>query len=203
MRNNLFIVLVSVLTLFSGCNRQQQPAQQTQQTNQPAPEYDTTNTVKDIMDGIVDPSADFIWDSVATIVSANGTDEKKPRTDEEWKEVRRHAVRLLEATNLLIIPGRHIALPGQKADDPKVELAPEIIEEKVNGDRASWHKFAKNLHEAAMVAYNAIEKKDPEELLNAGDGIDQACEKCHLQYWYPDDASRQNAQAQGLSQQSK
>src|SRR4051812_38667402 len=75
MRNNLFIVLVSVLTLFSGCNRQQQPAQQTQQTNQPAPEYDTTNTVKDIMDGIVDPSADFIWDSVATIVSANGTDE--------------------------------------------------------------------------------------------------------------------------------
>src|SRR5438445_8444377 len=33
----------------------------------PQPEYRTTATVKDIMDSMVDPNADFLWDSVATI----------------------------------------------------------------------------------------------------------------------------------------
>jgi hypothetical protein len=126
-----------------------------------------------------------------------------PRTDEEWAEVRRNGIRLMEATNLLMIPGRRIAKPGEKANDPKVELSPERIEQVVNADKATWFKHAQDLHDAAMVAFDAIEKKDAEGLLNAGEGIDQACEKCHLQYWYPDDAARQNAQAEGLSQQSK
>src|SRR5262245_5548498 len=84
-----------------------------------------TATIKDIMDSMVDPSADVLWDSVATIVSAAGTEEKQPRTDEEWADVHRNAVRLVEATNLLLIEGRHVALAGQKADNPEVELGPE------------------------------------------------------------------------------
>jgi hypothetical protein len=199
MRN--LLIIFAVVILLSGCAQQQQPAQTAQAGDPAAPQYITTATVKDIMDGVVDPSADFIWESVATIVSAEGVTERKPRTDEEWAEVRRNAIRLLEATNLLMIPGRHIARPGQKAEDPKIELTPEKIEEAVNKDRASWNNFAKGLHEATLAAFNAVEKKDSEELLLTGDGIDQACEKCHLLYWYPDDAARQNAQAEGLSQQ--
>ena len=148
------------------------------------------------MDSVVDPGADYIWDSVETIVSAKGVEEKFPRTDEEWKEVRRHAIMLLEATNLLLIPGRHVAKPGEKADDPKVELAPEKIEALINTDRASWTKFAGGLHDATMEAFKAIEAKDKEELLNAGDGIDNACEKCHLQYWYPDEKKPEAAPSQ-------
>ncbi|MSO24002.1 MAG: hypothetical protein EXQ58_12330 [Acidobacteria bacterium] len=198
MRTNQLLFLVSVLVLLGGCAEQQ-----TQQAAQPAPEYITTLTVRDLMDGIVDPSADVIWDAVSTTISAKGTEEHMPRTDEEWAEVRRSAIRLLEATNLLVIPGRHIAKPGQKADNPELELAPERIEEMVNADRTTWANHVKKLHEATMVAFDAIEKKDTEGLLISGDGIDQACESCHLQYWYPDDAARQNAQQQGLSQQSK
>ena len=203
MRTYLLLLLsvASVLVLFGACTPQ--PPAQTQQPVQGEPQYRTTATIKDLMDGIVDPSADVIWDSVATIVSAAGTEERQPRTNEEWAEVRRNAIRLLEATNLLMIPGRHVAKPGQKADDPQVELMPEKIEEALNADRVSWMKHAGDLHDATMVAFNAIESKNPDALLMSGDEIDQACEKCHLQYWYPDDAARQNAQQQGLSQQSK
>ena len=88
-----------------------------------APEYNTTATIKDIMDSIVDPGADGIWGAVETVVSAKGVEEKQPHTDEEWKEVRRKAIMLLEATNLLQMPGRHVAKAGEKADDSKVELA--------------------------------------------------------------------------------
>jgi hypothetical protein len=195
MRKSLRLALICVLVLFAGSCAQ--PAEQAT-PKADATEYRTTATVKDIMDSIVDPGADFLWNAVSTVVSAKGVEDRKPRTDEEWKEVRRHAIMLLEASNLLQIPGRHVAQPGEKADDPKVELSPEKIEELINKDRAAWNKFAVGLHEATMASFKAIEAKDPEMLLDTGDQIDTACENCHKQYWYPDE----DKPATGPSQKS-
>src|SRR5262245_10229802 len=150
-----FIVVTLAIFLLVFCASCSQRSQQ-----QPQAEYRTTATVKDIMDSMVDPGADNIWDSVETVVSAKGVEEKAPHTDEEWKEVRRHAIMLMEATNLLQIPGRHVAKPGEKAEDPKVELAPEQIEDMINKDRAAWIKYAHGLHDATMEAFKAIEEKD-------------------------------------------
>jgi hypothetical protein len=137
------------------------------------------------MDSMIDPSADVVWDSVATIISAKGTEERAPRNDEEWTNVRRHTITLIEGSNMLLVPGRHIAKPGEKAEDAAVELQPEEIEKLVNEDRPSWTMLTHGLQDAAMVALNAVEAKDVEALLNSGEGIDQACESCHLKYWYP------------------
>jgi len=184
MRTFVLITLAGVLVcLGSSCTARQQ-AKQTE------PEYRPTGTIKDLMDSMVDPSADFLWDSVATTVSAKGIEEKAPHTDEEWAEVRRRAITLLEATNLLLMPGRKVAKPGEKADDPNVELGPEQIEQLINQDRKTWSDRAHGLHDSAVASLKAIEAKDAEALLNSGDGIDQACEKCHLVYWYPEEAKR-------------
>src|SRR5262245_6866676 len=185
-----------VFFLIAGCNSQQS---QPKAEAQPQADYRATATVKDIMDSLVDPGSDYLWDSVETIVSAKGTEEKAPHTDEEWKQVRNHAIMLLESTNLLQVPGRHVAKQGEKADDPKVELGPDQIEELINKDRASWIKYAHGLHDATMEAFKAIEKKDSEGLLDAGDGIDNACEKCHLQYWYPNERKPESAPSQRKS----
>src|SRR5215831_8461598 len=190
MRKYVSVALTSILVLLVGAC-----AQKSSQAQQQQPEY-RLNTVKDVMDSIVDPASDFIWDAVETTVSAKGVEEKAPHTDEEWRDVRRRAITLLEATNLLQIPGRHVAKPGEKADDPKVELAPEQIEEMINKDRTSWIKYAHGLHDATMEAFKAIEAKDSEGLLDVGNGIDEACEKCHLQYWYPNENKPQSAPSQ-------
>ena len=155
------------------------------QTRQPEPEYRPFATIKDLMDSLVDPSGDFLFDSVATIVSAAGTEERAPHTDEEWTNVRRAAIRVIEATNLLIMPGRHVARPGEKSENPDVELGPEQIEALINKDRAKFTALAHGLNDAAMLAYKAIEAKDVAGLSNAGEKMDTACENCHLTYWYP------------------
>jgi cytochrome c556 len=41
------------------------------------------------------------------------------------------------------------------------------------------------LHDAGMKALAAIDKKDADALSDAGETIDEACEQCHLKYWYP------------------
>ena len=118
---------------------------------------------------------------------AHNCKEKRPRTDEEWKEVRRHGIMLLEASNALLMPGRRVARPGEKADEPAVELAPEQIQELIDKDRASWDKYAQELHDATMTTFKAIEAKNADDLLATSDGIDRACENCHMHYWYPND----------------
>jgi len=161
------------------CNRPQPPPA-------PAPSpYHLTATIKDIMDSMVDPSADTLWESVATIVSAKGTEERRPKTDEDWANVRRAAIRLIEGPNLLMMEGRHVAKPGEKSENPGIELEPQQMEDLINKDRESFVKLAHALQEAGTVALAAIDAKNAEGLLDAGETIDTACENCHLKYWYP------------------
>jgi hypothetical protein len=139
------------------------------------------------MEGIVDPSADVVWDSVKTVVSASGVNDAAPHTPEEWASVRLGALRLAEATNLLIVPGRHVARAGEKSVAPGVELEPEEIEALVNKDRETWNKLAHGLQDASVAALKAIDAKDVETLFNVGEQIEIACENCHSHYWYPNE----------------
>ena len=155
----------------------------------PAPDFRLTGTIKDLMDGVVDPSADYLWDSVSTIVTRKGIEERRPRTDEDWKNVRRHAIALVEAPNLLMMEGRKVAKPGEKSENPGIELGPEDIQAILDGDRPTFIQKAHALQDAAQKALTAIDKKDVDGLSDAGEAIDEACEQCHLKYWYPADAA--------------
>jgi hypothetical protein len=199
MRRFHWLLLATVAVFIIGACNSAQPAPAA-----PAgPPFRLTASIKDIMDSIVDPSADVLWESVATIVSAKGTEERRPRTDEEWATVRRNAVRLIEATNLLIMEGRHVAKPGEKSENPGIELEPEQMEKLINDDRASFIKFAQGLHDAAMPALKSIDDKNAEGLLDAGELIDNACENCHLKYWYPNQNAAAAAKQSGAANPKK
>ena len=160
------------------------------------PELVAPATIKDIMDSMVEPSADFIFDSVAEIGDEHGISQKAPETDEEWKEVRRRAVQLLEAPNLLTMPGRKVARPGERSENPEVELQPEQMQTLVDRDPALFRTRARALQDAAQSALQAIDAKNPKALFDAATTLDKACESCHLQYWYPNDKRAQEAAKQ-------
>ena len=136
------------------------------------------------MNSLVDPAADTIWNSVATTINTKGKVEKVPHTEEEWATVRGSAIQLLEASNLLQIPGRHVAKPGQR-NEQGIELQPEQIETLINQDRQAWIALAHGLHDAATQAVIAADSKDLAKVLESGEQIDNACENCHQKYWYP------------------
>jgi len=166
-----------VVALISGCRAAPPPAP-------PAPEFRPTATVREVMGNMVDPSADVLWESVATIVSEKGIDDRRPRTDEEWAAVKRSAVTLVEATNLLLID-RPTGRTEDISANPNIELSPAEIDAVRKKDPEAWKGFVKGLYDSAVPALNAINAKDADALLNSGEGIDVACENCHLHYWYP------------------
>jgi cytochrome c556 len=104
--------------------------------------------------------------------------------------VRRHAIALVESTNLLLIPGRHIATAGAQAlradeADPGAELAPAEIEKRVLANWPAWTTMAHALHDSAMTVLAAVDKKDAAALETTGSDLDGVCESCHLTFWYP------------------
>jgi hypothetical protein len=149
------------------------------------PEYRLTATVKDIMDSMIDPIADVLWESVATEVTYAGTEDRQPHTDADWAKVRHAALTIAEATNLLIMPGRKIAKPGERSEHPGIELQPEEIAKIVQEHPEEWVQEARALHDAAMEAMKAIEARNVQALVDAGEKLDGACEQCHLDHWYP------------------
>ena len=128
--------------------------------------------------------ADAIWDSVEIVATLEGTEHKAPKTDDDWKALRRHAVALVEASNLLLIPGRHVARSGEKPDDARVDLHPEEIEALLAKDPSAWAMRAHTLYDAAAESLKAIDAHDVTSLMNSGETLDTACESCHRNYWY-------------------
>jgi hypothetical protein len=151
-----------------------------------------TLTVKELMEHIIDPTADGVFDAAVVDVTAKGVVETKPLNDDDWLKVERAGLLLAESTNLLKMP-RQIAPPPEPAKDEaphkgaEPELSPAQIQSKIDEDRALWNKYADGLRDAAMSSVKVARARDAEALFNVGSDIDKACENCHLEYWYPGD----------------
>lgn len=146
-------------------------------------------SVKELMESEIDPLADNIFDAVATDITAKGVVEKEPKTDDDWAKVRIGAVVLAESANLLKIP-RPFAPPGDlnNSGGPNApELSPDQIQAKVDANKALWNSHAENLRAVALEVMDIVKRKDANALLIAGGKLDEACENCHLEYWYPGD----------------
>src|SRR5437588_5195099 len=103
-----------------------------------APAKQVYSSIKELMDSIIDPSADVLWGAGGTVVDRDGFHDLTPKTQQEWLDVRRAAVRITEGGNLLMMPGREAAPVGTKSDTPGVELEPAQINALIKKDRRSF-----------------------------------------------------------------
>jgi hypothetical protein len=159
MRTVHWLFLVSAALFISGIGFIIASAR-TVQTTQPAaqsPALKPEATVKQIMAGIVMPAAYVVFDSVATIVSKDGVEERQPRTDAEWAAVGAGGAALIESANLLLMGDRAV-------------------------DQGDWVTMTQALADAGRQALKAAEAKSPEGILAAGETINMTCDNCHEKY---------------------
>jgi hypothetical protein len=110
-----------------------------------------------LMESFIEPSADVIWLSVGTIVSAAGEEHIRPKTEEEWTKVKNAAVAVSEAGNLLMM-------------EPRARDADE------------WMRLSKAMVDTGAEAIKAAEAKDPDAVFEAGAQIYAVCSNCHAKY---------------------
>lgn len=150
-----------------------------------APQFNTDLTLSNIMGFIVMPAADALWKAVQVDVSADGAKNIEPQSEEEWLELRHEAMTLAGATNLLLVPGLNVTTPPESDEHAPGELSPAAIAKLRKENLAAWAAHAQVLHQTALQAIEAIDKRDVTGISDIGGDIDAACESCHLQFWYP------------------
>ena len=141
------------------------------------------------MRDMLDPAADNIFDAVKSVSTLSGTVEKAPKTEEDWEKIRIGAVTLAEGIYLLKIP-RPFTPPGDENNSrgpDATELSPAQIKAKLEADPVLWNAKIEALRNVSLEVLDIVRKKNTAELWDAGDNLDQACETCHLEYWYPGD----------------
>jgi len=146
-------------------------------------------SVKELMRDMLDPASDFIFDAVKIVYTKAGAIETTPKTDADWDRIRVGAVTLAEGIYLLKVP-RPFAPPGDVNNSvgPNApELSPAQIQAKLEADPVLWNAKIEALRNVGLEVLEIVKTKKADELWEAGDNLDQACETCHIQYWYPGD----------------
>lgn len=145
-------------------------------------------SVKELMDYMIDPAGDYVFDSVKTFVQPNGKIvEVEPKTDEDWNKLKIGAVTLAEGVYLLKIE-RPFAPSGDKNNSvgpDATELSPEQIVAKVNNDPVEWNARIEALRNVGLEVLDIVKRRNTKELWDASENLDAACEACHRSYWYP------------------
>jgi len=114
-------------------------------------------SIKQIMNGIVAPGANAVFNAVSTTVSQKGIEEVFPRNDDEWAALGNSAAGLAEAGNLMLIEGRAV-------------------------DNGDWVTMSRQLIDAGKLALKAVEAKSTEDVLTAGERVNESCDNCHAKY---------------------
>jgi hypothetical protein len=145
-------------------------------------------SVKELMEYMIDPASDFVFDSVKTIVQPNGkVVEIVPKTDDDWKKLQVGAVTMLEGIYLLKVQ-RPFAPAGDvnnSVGDDANELSPTEIAAKVQKDPVEWNARIEALRNVGLQVLDIVKRKNTQELWDASENLDEACEACHKSYWYP------------------
>jgi hypothetical protein len=118
------------------------------------PSFTVVATNDQVMDAIIIPNAQAIWDAV---VYTNGELVTSPRTDDDWYNLQMNGYALAESGNLLKIPPR---------------ARPE----------ADWDQWATELTAKARDVIRAAEAKDIQALLVSGGDVYTVCTDCHRKY---------------------
>jgi hypothetical protein len=146
-------------------------------------------SVKELMRDMIDPASDYIFDAVKIESTRSGTVETMPKTDEDWEKIRIGAVTLAEGVYLLKVP-RPFAPAGDENNSTgpdATELSPAQIKAKLDADPVLWNAKIEALRNVGLEVLDIVKKRKTEELWDASYNLDQACETCHIQYWYPGD----------------
>jgi len=144
-------------------------------------------SVKELMRDMIDPLADNIFDAVGVTLDTNGAVERTPQSEEDWERIRIGATTLAEGAYLL-----KVARPFAPAGDlnnstgpDAVELSPDQIKAKLENDPVEWNARIEALRNVGLEVLDIVKRKDVQELWDAAENLDAACENCHRSYWYP------------------
>ena len=141
---------MALLLALQGCGL---PAERAQ--------YQEVVDVAQLMEWILEPAAEVIWDSAGAVITADGEVDLAPVDDAGWDAVRNAAAVVAESGNLLLMPSR-----ARDLDD--------------------WMEYSQGMVAVGRRVMAAADARDADALFDVGGQLYNVCVACHQQYWVVD-----------------
>ena len=136
------------------------------------PKFEVHATMDQLMRGIFFPSSNVVFaaqsEDPAQIKPASQPSVSPnllTSTFGQWTAVENSSLALVEAANLLLLPGRKcsngVPVPVRNAD---------------------WGRFVEQLRDAGLASYKAAQSKNQDYIIAAADPLTTACSNCHGKY---------------------
>lgn len=148
------ITVAACMAALAACSPQKEAAPKASAQ----PKFNTDLPMTEFMGHVVDPAAFMYWKGSGTEIDATGEHDLSPTTEEGWETLVSGASILMEAGNLLQLPGR------------------------VRAPEADWNRYAQQLTERAAIARAAAEKHDKKGVFDEGGRVYEVCVACHEQF---------------------
>lgn len=153
MPNLKHLITVIAVSAIAACSA----PESSEESSASATVFNTTLNVQEVMALVLEPASDTLWDSGGWVLDASGYEELYPTTDEGWAFVRAQAAIVVEAGNMLALPGRAV-------------------------DNDAWMIYSEGLSEAGLNAMTAAESRNKEDFFQAGAKLYSVCTACHQAY---------------------
>ncbi len=140
----------------------------------------------------VNPQALALWDIGNDAQDDQGNIDARKINAATWAKLEELGKAIEEGGRTLATSGGVIAAaPGAKLQD---EAAPGSskaadVQRYVNSKPAEFRKHAMNLQKTGAGIAAAAAKHDGKRLTQISNELDQVCEDCHMQFWYPQQAA--------------
>jgi hypothetical protein len=140
-------------------------------------------TVHSLMRDVINPAARRLWGAFSYVITAEGEQESRPESDEDWQALRTHADALIRA-------GLTLKLPTLRVDDGSAPPAAEYqfdhaeVARLIAADPSVWRNYAERMQGITLRIVTAIDRRDATTYTELGVELNQTCEGCHVQFWY-------------------
>jgi cytochrome c556 len=144
----------------------------------------------ELMKNVVAPQTQVVWDVGNEALDDQGNPDASKLKPADWTRIAAAAGKVKQASQTLA-QADHVmaAAPGQKIEgegSTPEAFGAKQVQKVMDANSKVFRAFAQQLASSMDEVIAAAQKKDATKLADVSGRLDQVCESCHMQFWYPE-----------------
>jgi hypothetical protein len=144
----------------------------------------------ELMKNVVAIQTQVIWDVTNNAQDDKGDPDPTKLKAADWAKLADAAGKVKAAAQKLVT-AQHVmaAAPGQKIDGegPKDAPSAKSVQKAIDANPKALQAFARQLMGSMDEVIAGAKTRDAKKVFAVAGRLDQECEGCHMQFWYPDE----------------
>jgi cytochrome c556 len=148
-----------------------------------------STTLHEAMKNVVAVQTQIVWDVSNEASNDAGEPDASKLKPADWAKIANAAMKVSQVAQAYAQEGPVVvARPGQKIDGEGTPNAwgAKQVQGAIEKNPAAFRAFASQLKVAMDGVVASTRSKNAAKLAEASGTLDQICENCHTQFWYPE-----------------